>query len=403
MSKVLTIDLETTIRNHKDLSEFPIGKDKASPHFPDNEIVMAGHKTGAAYTHTAMHTRSLISWLAPVAYEEGDEIISFLIGQNIKFDLLYLMKEHYDEMTEYLLENYVWDIQLAEYILTGQDAKYASLDGMAKKYGLPLKDDKIKEYWEAGIDTTDIPDEELKKYLINDVDVTYAVFVEQFKQAKELDLLPLMWDQMAALVATTEMEYNGMYFNTHKAEDLADDVREEIADYEISAQLFMKHCGIVMPNPASNKHVGLALFGGTYEYTKKVEATDEFGNVIHYKSGMRKGEVKLKNEKIAENIEGVAAGLGTKTTKGAFKTDTTTLKELSESPTVLPIVQEFIATILTLRTLNKDLSTYYEGYSDLVFPDGCIHGKLSHVGTGTGRLSSQSPNLQNTSHSTGEE
>ena len=57
--------------------------------------------------------------------------------------------------------------------------------------------------------------------------------------------------------------------------------------------------------------------------------------------------------------------------------------------------KEFIDNVLLYRELQKDLKTYYVGYSDLTWPDSKIHCTLNHVSTDTGRLSCSKPNLQN--------
>ncbi|WP_033928935.1 hypothetical protein, partial [Vibrio cholerae] len=134
----------------------------ASPFHPDNKMVCFGAKTLDA---------------EPVVFrpEHADfpTIISsngvmLLVGQNIKFDLLWMMKT-YPDFREMLPNLCIWDTQLAEYLLTGQDHKMASLNELAVKYGGTLKDDRIAEFWKAGVDTTDIPFPMLEEYQKYDV------------------------------------------------------------------------------------------------------------------------------------------------------------------------------------------------------------------------------------------
>ncbi|HCI74030.1 MAG TPA: DNA polymerase I, partial [Lachnospiraceae bacterium] len=56
-----------------------------------------------------------------------------------------------------------------------------------------------------------------------------------------------------------------------------------------------------------------------------------------------------------------------------------------------PIVSD----ILEYRQLTKLKSTYAEGLSAFISPDGRIHGKFNQTITATGRISSADPNLQN--------
>jgi len=58
----------------------------------------------------------------------------------------------------------------------------------------------------------------------------------------------------------------------------------------------------------------------------------------------------------------------------------------------------FLQGLKDYRRIHKDLNTYYMGLLKLVWPtDSCLHGSINHCTTGTGRLSSSSPNMQNIS------
>ncbi|MBO8692811.1 hypothetical protein INO60_14145, partial [Staphylococcus aureus] len=70
----------------------------------------------------------------------------------------------------------VWDCQLAEFILNNQRGAFGSLDAALETYGIPLKKDKVKEYWDAGIDTTEIPVEILEEYNKYDVQATLELY-----------------------------------------------------------------------------------------------------------------------------------------------------------------------------------------------------------------------------------
>ena len=73
----------------------------------------------------------------------------------------------------------IWDCQLVDFTLSGQTESYPSMNSMATKYGLPMKDDKIAEYWKAGICTKDIPHDEITTYLRHDLDTTLAIYHAQ--------------------------------------------------------------------------------------------------------------------------------------------------------------------------------------------------------------------------------
>jgi DNA polymerase-1 len=77
-----------------------------------------------------------------------------------------------------------------------------------------------------------------------------------------------------------------------------------------------------------------------------------------------------------------------KTSTGAPSTDASVLEKLAESH---PIV----AYLLQYRELEKLRSTYVEGYLPLVTSQGRIHTRFNQMAATTGRLSSDTPNLQN--------
>lgn len=166
---ILTLDVETTTHN--------------KGHWADkrNKLVMVGHK-----------------WLdSPnchiVNYFPGDaepiqDVINkadILVGFNIKFDLHWLKNIGINTNTI----KRVWDTQIAEFLLEAQRNPYNSLNDALDKYGLPRKLDIVKtEYWDKGIDTTEIPTAILREYLEYDLIGTERVFKRQYEQFTGIQL-----------------------------------------------------------------------------------------------------------------------------------------------------------------------------------------------------------------------
>lgn len=384
MTDYTVIDLETSIHN---TGEDSIGKDSASPHHPENFIVWAGAlaETGA-YRVISGETFRKCRWYG------------LLIGQNFKFDLLHMLYAGCVDLSNIT----IWDTQLAEYLLTGQESQYASLDQLSEKYGGTLKDSRMKEYWDQGISTEDIPEDEILPYLEHDVRNTELVYLHQRAQAKHLAMLPLVESQMEALLATTEMEFNGMCFDRDRARDLAASVRDDLMC--VGATLGLEMSGALQSpdiafffdeaNPGSNDQISAFLFGGHYKVRRPVEVLDEAGVPTRFKGGARKGELKTRLEDVYLAVRGqYPSSCSTPVEKeGFFKVGDEVLAKLPNSP--------FVDKLQQYRLLKKELSTYLEGYSALAWPkDGkfFIHGKFNHTATSTGRLSSSSPNTQNVS------
>jgi DNA polymerase-1 len=77
-----------------------------------------------------------------------------------------------------------------------------------------------------------------------------------------------------------------------------------------------------------------------------------------------------------------------KKTKTGPSTDADSLQKLAEEH---PIVEQ----LLRYREVEKLRSTYADALPPLVGPDGRIHATFNQLATTTGRISSESPNLQN--------
>jgi DNA polymerase I-like protein with 3'-5' exonuclease and polymerase domains len=401
--KILILDCETTVNN---VGEGGVGKFKASPFHKDNYIVEYGVKRlGEEKTYTdRLQAYTATHFMAPVSSPGGVEDLQdiMLVGHNIKFDLLYMMKESimFREIFEKIK---IWDTMLAEYLITGQVEQYASLDKCAAKYGGVLKDDKIKAYWDAGVGTEDIPPNELHEYLIGDVNNTEIVFTKQMELIQTLGLLPLVKTQMAGLQATVEMEWNGMHFDKARAVALGRETKTEMETKLKRIKHLMHVDTCYTPyflqeifNINSTSDLATALCGGAFEYDIKVDELDANGLPKRFKSGVRKGEVRQikKTRYLVTEGFGVVPDPAWKTPSGKMGTSSSVLKDIAKRTSRME-VKEFCNLVLEYRALGKDLNTYYIGYSDLTWEDECIHPTLSHVGTDTGRLSCSKPNLQN--------
>ena len=367
------IDLETTIRNQ-------VGKNKGSAHWDDNQVCYYGLKYPDA--------DCLICTKDPVPIPGLDAI---LVGQNIKFDLLYMLrnKEFRENFSEYI----IWDTQLAEYLLSGQVDKMMSLDKLAARYGGTVKDSRMKEYWNNGIDTPDIPPELIIPYLEQDLLNTELVFLEQLQQAKALGMIPLITSQMKALKATTVMEFNGMKFDSQRANVLSVVCKQQMNTLEQNFKDMIGPTNVEL-NISSNRHVSTVLFGGSLPYFIQETVLDDDGEPVLYKSGLKKGQVKTKRSakeehftrKVDPRIHNISAN------NNGYDVSVSVLDHLRKNQ---PRVKELCELVLRHRELAKQVSTYYDGFRALKYPDGFIHGELKHCNTHTGRLSSSAPNLQN--------
>jgi DNA polymerase I-like protein with 3'-5' exonuclease and polymerase domains len=385
-----TIDLETTVHNKGDDS---VGKFQADPHHPDNFVVSAGYLSDGEYTGWYnTYDDPMLPW----------NFVGLLVGQNFKFDLLYFLLTVPQFRLHLAQENTIWDIQLAEYILTGQESTYANLNKMSEKYGGTQKKDIIKEYWDAGYETEDIPRHELEEYNEYDVRNTDLIFCAQYEQAEKNGMLPLIESQMEALLATTEMEFNGMCFDRELALNHAKPLAAELEPLaeELTAQMVswmpMFHGPKV--KPSSIDQVSLCLFGGEYPSRDHLQVTDLDGEPQFFKNG----KPKMRYFKTKVPIKGLykPRSRWKREAKPGFYQVTDEVVQEVKLLTDNSQVREFCEGIQRYRTLSKELNTYLLGYSALAWPDNgswFLHGKYNHAKTATGRLSSSKPNCQNIS------
>ena len=384
--KYFIIDAETTIKNR---GEDAIGDMPASPYYKDNKIVLLGERQGGRNWIYATPPICALPHFMATGLKEN----VLLIGHNISFDLKYIQKHWPITYADMKPNIFIWDTQQVAYLLSGQSWMYPSLDDCCNEIGFELKDEKIKEYWENGVDTELIPMGELKPYLEHDLEATEAVFRYQYDLvSRDKKLFNLVKVKMDDILATVEMENNGMEFDLVEAHSLA--TRNDFAMilHKSSAEGLVRHHFVKLFdfNPMSNEHVSLALFGGKYSIRECVNVLDTSGNPQSYKTGARKGQIKTK----MTDVEYITKGFGltpptrlSPDRKGNYSVAEDVLKEFESLP--------FVHNILRIRELTKENETYYRGYSKLVWPDGKIHGSIGHVGTRTGRNNHSKPNLGN--------
>lgn len=394
--KPFVVDIESNIKNY---GVGAVGDMRASPHHPDNKVVAFGELyfglEGRKFTSTPYkRDGNWKGYHTPNVLEHAHRKPTLIVGQNISFDLLYMFKTWPVYMEECLKNIYIWDVQQVAYLLSGQTRMYPSLDQLCVEIGHPLKDEKIKAYWAAGIDTADIPSTELLEYLQHDLEATNAVFRYQYELVKDDEaLMNLIRVKMDDILCSVQMEANGMHFDLEEAERIIRWNEGQIA--AIQTMIGMEAMSVFPEgfqfNPNSSEHVSVYLFGGKVKMEEEVAVLDADGNSVVYKTGMRAGCIKTKKQTKEHYVKGM--GLkphGLPNDKGYYSTAEDVLKIYNHVP--------FVDSLISLRSLVKDTETYYRGYSGLVWPqDGCIHASFGHCGTRTGRMNHSKPNLGNVS------
>ena len=369
----VAVDVETTLNGNEEVG-------LAHPMHPDNFVVAFGMSYSEDLPFTAYDAdvfTGRICELPPGAV---------ICGHNLAFDLMYLYKTN-EVLKDELQDRLIWDTQLAEYILSAQQTKWSSLDELSIQYGLPVKDDKIKKYFEKGLGSDKIPSAELIPYLEQDVINTAKIAEYQYKRAVESGQLTLIKTQMEALHATTEMQFNGLHIDRTKLDEYTVEVVDKYVEVKLDLQELAEAHAIEDIN--SPKQWSQFFFGGT----KKVKVKEEVGV---YKNGNTKYKLVEKKVKVEPFIRYVPDPDKVSAKTGQVSVDDAVLNDMLKH-TFDPKAIAIINGLLKYRELSKQLSTYVQGLSKHIIGD-FIHGKLNHTATVTGRLSSTNPNLQNISN-----
>ena len=278
--EILYLDLETCTKT--------LAKRKASPFCPDNYIVAAGWAIGNDDPDGDYYDKPSDK---PIRLPSLDDV-ALIVGHNIKFDLLYLWD--HPQIVDYIHRGgRIWDTQYAEYLIQGMvpSSHMNSLNDCAVKYGGNKKIDAVKEMWDQGINTPDIPEDLLMDYLLGneelegDIGNTRRVFLGQVKaiQSYPETFKPMLANRMESLLATTEMEWNGLYVDMVIGQALRDEVANEAAILTERMNQYLPE----MPPECVFKWTSVydksyLIFGGVKKYEKWVQHTDpETGELLY--------------------------------------------------------------------------------------------------------------------------
>lgn len=267
----LTVDLETSIKKSF--------KRQGNPFDPDNQIVYIGWqlgKDGEPKMRRFGEAGMPAGWFAKMLRTTWPVL---LVGINIKYDLLYLLR-HEEDLEAYMewvvAGGNLWDGQLVEYLLNGmgQADHMLSMDELAPRYGGNVKFDEVKALWKAGVDTKDIDPELIAKYLIGnktehgDIGNTRLIFDGQYARAKACGQVKSILMNNGSLLCTIEMERNGMAVDKERGRVIARELEIQVADLVTELVGYLPDDLPFDFNWGSAQQKSALIFGGTVQYKK---------------------------------------------------------------------------------------------------------------------------------------
>ncbi|GAB1416902.1 DNA polymerase I [Paludibacter sp.] len=272
------------------------------------------------------------------AFFQTEHIIK--IGQNIKFDLLMLMRYGIE------LRGKLFDTMIAHYLL--QPELRHGMDYLADiflKYRTIRYEELVGGKGKNQQNIRDVSIELLKDYASEDADITLQLKVILEEKLIENKLENLFYDiEMPLMKVLAKMEYNGVRIDADALRQSSVVLTEEMLRLE------------------SEIH---QLIGFEFNVSSPAQV----------------GEVLFDHLKIDDKAK--------KTKTGQYSTSEDILEKLVSKHPVVGMILEY-------RGLKKLLSTYIDALPLMINPEtGKIHTSFNQTVVSTGRLSSTNPNLQN--------
>jgi len=272
-----------------------------------------------------------------------------IIAHNLKFDLHWLRYLGLD-----LSRSKLYCTMLGEYLVNAQYKQDGiKLAELSEVYGLPMKKDKVKIYWDAGVDTPDIPHHILQPYCEQDTINALAIYQRQVPRILGNNLETIVAMEMEVLRCANEMEWNGMALDTEKLERYNRVYGEELVELDKTLAQELQ-----IDNPNSGDQLSIALFG--------------------FKE--REGLFDAKRF----NIEALKK-------EGYYST---AVPELLKLKGRTPRQKKILDMLKHRSRLEQMRATYFNGLQKHLIGN-MIHHTINQCVTITGRTSCSKPNLQN--------
>jgi len=430
----LTIDIENTI------TKLPSGKILLDPFTPNNKLVLVCTKkdTGEESVFWFNHSTHSDASSKDRLQAQLDEA-AVIICHNAQHELIWL----WDCGFKY--DGPVFDTMLMEYLFQRAQKQPLSLQAIAERYALDnQKMDLMKNKLKEGVAVDEIEGEELKEYCLTDVRITQELsdvlrkklYTEEYSC---LESICALTNELCVLLAKiysrgftvdkkelsrVKEQFKKEQFNI--LQELNEQIVELMGDTPINLSSPEQLSTVIYsckPIDKANwskcfsKYMKKKDFASVVKEnsrlvykTKAIQCSDCFGRgftFVRKKDGtIGKGKrlCKVCNKKgilyiPQKRIAGLkfSAPSASWVSNHGFSTSKTNVEMLEEVAKRKNMVKEqsFLYKVRRLSALDTYLSSFVDGIETYMKTDGMLHVRLVQHRTSTGRLASDSPNLQN--------
>ena len=430
----LTIDVENTAQ------KLATGKVLVDPFTPDNKLVLVctkkdGGKESSFWFNHSTHSTENAKALLQAQLDQA----AVLICHNAQHELVWLWD------TGFVYDGPIFDTMLVEYLFQRGQKEPLSLAALAERWELEnQKMGTLKEHLQKGISVDQIDGDELEEYCLADVKATQEVAAklrQKMYTPAYASLQNIIELTNALCVLLAKIYYRGFCVDTGVLLEVKEEFQTEkqrlFLSLEKQVQELMGDTPINLASPEqlstviySRKPNDKATWATSFtKYMKKADfdAAVQRNSTVVYKTTAvscrdcqgkgynlyikKDGSVgKAKRVCHTCNHTGIiyvpqkrVAGLKFAAPEASwvanhgFGTNKLSL-ELLEAVARrrnMPAAQAFLHNIRRLSALDTYLSSFVDGIGTFTKQDKRLHVKLVQHRTTTGRLASDSPNLQN--------
>ena len=430
----LTLDIENTV------TRLPSGKIMLDPFTPENKLVLVCTKTdlGEESSFWFNHKTHTTEGAKDKLQAQLDKA-TVIICHNAQHELIWL----WDCGFKY--DGAVFDTMLVEYLFQRAQKQPLSLQAIAERYCLDnQKMDLMKEQLKAGVSVDEIDGDDLEEYCLADVKATQElsqVLVKKLYTTEYTSLNPIvsLTNELCKLLA--KIYSRGFSIDKQALADVKQEFKKEHSEilHSLNSQVItlMGDTPINLSSPEqlstliySRKPIDKKDWSTNFpKYMKKkefdeqvrtkseiiyktkaIQCSDCFGrgfNTARKKDGTlgkAKRLCKVCNAKgilylPQQHIAGLkfSAPAASWVSNHGFSTSKTNIEmlEMVAKRKTMTQAQDFLYKVRRLSALDTYLSSFVEGIETYMKNDGKLHVRLVQHRTSTGRLASDSPNLQN--------